>query len=109
MKLLTKLSPLYLSLLLTACGTVHLNAPSDQSVKLLDRKAPASVYIEKTVWFKWWGSEAIDPPDTATIIKENQLKEVRLYMTNTLMDGLCNVFPGMIGFPRRTLIIEGNK
>jgi hypothetical protein len=100
---------LCVTLLLTGCGTVHLNAPADQSIKLLDRNASTSVHLERTVWFKWWGGEAIDPPDTATIIKENQLKEVRLYMTNTLMDGLCNVFPGMIGFPRRTLIVEGNK
>ncbi|CAG1771560.1 hypothetical protein BAC3_01905 [uncultured bacterium] len=98
-----------LTLLLTGCGTVHLNAPNDQSVKLLDKNTSTSVHIEKTVWFKWWGSEPIDPPNTATIIKENQLKEVRLYMTNTLMDSLYNVFPGLIGFPRRTLIVEGNK
>ena len=94
---------------LIGCGTVHLNAPKDQSVRLLDKNAATSVRIEKPVWFKWWGGEAIDPPDTATIIKENQLKEVRLYMTNTLEDSLYNVFPGLIGFPRRTLIVEGNK
>ncbi len=98
-----------LSAWLTGCGVVHLNAPADQSVRLLTIDAPAKVRLERTVWFKWWGGEPIDPPDTATIIKENELKEVRLYMTNTFVDGLCNVFPGMIGFPRRTLIVEGNR
>jgi hypothetical protein len=94
---------------LAGCGTVYLNAPADQSVTLLTIEAPVKVRVEKTVWFKWWGGEPIDPPDTATIIRKNELKEVRLYMTNTFVDGLCNVFPGMIGFPRRTLIVEGNR
>lgn len=98
-----------ITLLTTGCGTMYLNAPTDQSVKLLPKSATTSVHIEKEVWFKWWGSQPIDAPDTATIIKQNQLKEVRLYMTNTLMDGIFNIFPGIIGFPRRTLIVEGNK
>lgn len=93
----------------TGCGTVYLNSPAGQSVKLLAKSAPAAVRVEKTVWFKWWGGQPIDPPDTAAIIKQHELKEVRLYMTNTFMDGICNVFPGMIGFPRRTLIVEGNR
>jgi len=98
-----------LSAWLTGCGVIHLNAPPDQSVKLLKVDAPTEVRVERPVWFKWWGREPIDPPDTATIIRENDLKEVRLYMTNTFVDALYNVFPGMIGFPRRTLIVEGNK
>ena len=97
------------SLLLGGCGTLYLNAPNNQSIKLMSKYKPASVRIEKKIWFKWWGSEPIDNPDTATVIKENNLKEVRLYMTNTFVDGLLSIFPGMIGFPRRTLIIEGNR
>ena len=29
-------------------------------------------------------------------------------MTNTFVDGLYSVIPGIFGFPRRTLIVEGN-
>ena len=97
------------SILLGGCGTMHLNAPADQSIKLMSKHEPAEVRIEKKVWFKWWGSEPIDDPQTAETIKQNNLKEVRLYMTNTFVDGIYSVFPGMIGFPRRTLIIEGNR
>lgn len=88
---------------------MYLDAPQDQSIKLLPKYAPAEVRIEQPIWFKWWGAEPIDDPHTATIIKENQLREVRLYMTNTFVDGILNIFPGMIGFPRRTLIVEGNR
>ena len=109
LKSITLMSSLVACLLLTGCGTMYLDTPVGQSVKLLPRYTPTTVRIEKKVWFKWWGSEPIDDPHTAAIIKENNLKEVRLYMTNTFADGLINIFPGMIGFPRRTLIVEGNK
>lgn len=96
------------SVMLQGCGTMYLDAPPDSNVRLLREYTPASVHVEKKVWFKWWGMEPLDDPHTATIIREHQLKEVRLYMVNTFTDGLVNIFPGMIGFPRRTLVVEGN-
>lgn len=109
MKLLSRISLLTAILFSFGCGTMYLDAPEDQSVKLLSRSEPASIRIEEKIRFKWWGAEPIDDPDTAAIIKEHQLKEVRLYMTNTFVDGLYNIIPGIFGFPRRTLIVEGNK
>lgn len=97
-----------LGMMTTSCGTMYMDAPADSSVKLLPKDAPTTVRVEEKIWFKWWGSEPITHPHTDEIIAEHQLKEVRLLMTNTFGDGLCNVFPGMIGFPRRTLVIEGN-
>lgn len=97
------------ALLIQGCGTLYLEAPKDTSVVLLPKHVPTQVRVEKKIWFKWWGAEPWDDPHTSTIIKDHQLKEVRLYMTNTFVDGLCNIFPGMIGFPRRTLIVEGNR
>lgn len=91
------------------CGTMYLDAPKGSDIKMLPQGVPAQVRIEKKVWFKWWGAEPLDDPHTASIIAENELKEVRLYMTNTFTDGLANIIPGMIGFPRRTLIVEGNR
>ncbi len=100
---------LLIGVLVQGCGTMYLDAPKIGSIKVLPRDAVTEVRIEKKVWFKWWGAQPWDDPHTATIIKENNLKEVRLYMTNTFTDGLFNIFPGMIGFPRRTLIVEGNR
>ncbi len=97
------------ALLLSGCGTIHLNAPPSSNITLLSKNVPTSVRIEQKVWFNWWGMEPIDNAQTARIIEENQLKEVRLYMTSTMMDGIFSIFPGMIGFPRRTLIVEGNR
>ena len=49
------------SLLLNGCGTLYLNTPDNQlnlcqNINLLRS--------EKKIWFKLWGSEPIDIPDT---------------------------------------------
>jgi hypothetical protein len=101
---------LFCALSITGCGTLFMNAPPDSDVKLLSRSAPAAVKIEKHIWFKWWGGEPLHPEEVhaATIIKAEGLKEARITMTNTFVDGLYSVIPGIFGFPRRTLIVEGN-
>jgi hypothetical protein len=88
-----------------------MNAPPDSDVKLLSRNAPAAVKVEKHIWFKWWGGQPLHPEEVhaATIIKETGLKEARITMKNTFVDGLYSIIPGIFGFPRRTLIVEGNR
>ena len=95
---------------LTGCGTLYMNAPADSDIKLLTRNAPAKVKVEKHIWFKWWGGEPLHPEEVqaANIIRDAGLKEARITMTNTFVDGLYSIIPGMFGFPRRTLIVEGN-
>jgi hypothetical protein len=95
----------------SGCGTIYMNAPPDSGIKLLSRNAPATVKIEKHIWFKWWGGEPLHPEEVhaATIIKDAGLKEARIRMTNTFVDGLYSIMPGIFGFPRRTLIVEGNR
>lgn len=101
---------LFCALSITGCGTLYMNAPPDSDVKLLSRNAPATVKIEKKIWFKWWGGQPLHPEEVhaATIIKAEGLKEARITMTNTFVDGLYSIIPGIFGFPRRTLIVEGN-
>ena len=95
---------------LTGCGTLYMNAPADSDIKLLSQNAPAKIKVEKHIWFKWWGGEPLHPEEVqaANIIKEAGLKEARIRMTNTFVDGLYSIIPGIFGFPRRTLIVEGN-
>lgn len=95
---------------LPGCGTLYMNAPPESDIKLLSRNAPAAVKIDKHIWFKWWGGEPLHPEEVhaANIMKEAGLKEARIKMTNTFVDGLYSIIPGMFGFPRRTLIVEGN-
>lgn len=93
------------------CGTLYMNAPPGSDIKLLSRDAPTTVKIEKHIWFKWWGGQPLHPEEAhaASIIKDAGLKEARIRMTNTLVDGLYSIIPGAFGFPRRTLIVEGNR
>jgi len=71
----------------------------------------AEIKVERHAWFKYWGGEPFNPEDVnaSSIIKEQGLKEARIQMTNTFVDGLYSIIPGIFGFPRRTLIVEGNR
>jgi hypothetical protein len=95
---------------LVGCGDIFLDAPHGTQICLMTEKAPAKVKVEQVVWFKYWGNEAFSEPEThaATIIKDNNLKEARIRMVNTVADGLITTFTGPFGFPRRTLVVEGN-
>jgi hypothetical protein len=96
---------------LTGCGDLYLDAPSGANISLMPENKPAAVRVEQVVWFKYWGNEPFSEPEThaATIIQDQQLKEARVRMVNTVLDGVITTFTGPFGFPRRTLIVEGNR
>lgn len=96
-----------LLVLLGGCGTVYLDGPP--GVRLLASDAPVSVKAQRTVWFWLWGNKPLSDPYAATLIKENGLSEARVTMTNTAADSIISVFTGIVGFPRRTIIVEGNR
>ncbi|GEM_PF-1214004 len=100
-----------LCLQLSGCGVMHLNAPPQSQVRLMSKGETAEIKVERHAWFKYWGGEPFNPEDVnaSTIIKEQGLKEARIQMTNTFVDGLYSIIPGIFGFPRRTLIVEGNR
>lgn len=100
-----------IALAVAGCGTLYLSAPPQENVRLLAKNERAEVSVEKHVWFKLWGKTPINPDDVkaSKIIEEQGLKEARLKMTNTFVDGLYSIIPGIFGFPRRTLVVEGNR
>jgi hypothetical protein len=95
---------------LAGCGDIYLDAPHGANISLMPEEVTAKIRVEQVVWFKYWGNEPFSEPEThsATIIKDNNLKEARVRMVNTFTDGLISTFTGPFGFPRRTLIVEGN-
>lgn len=95
---------------LAGCGDIYLDAPRGVQVGLLGEKSPAKVRVEQIVWFRYWGNEPFSEAEThaATIIQDRQLTTARLSMVNTFADGLISIFTGPLGFPRRTLVVEGN-
>lgn len=104
------LPALVLGFTVSACGNLYLDAPAGANVKLLAEDAPAQVHVEQVVWFKYWGNEpfSVDETHAATIIRDKNLKEARVHMVNTFTDGIVSTFTGIFGFPRRTLVVEGN-
>ncbi len=100
-----------MALLLTGCGTMYLSAPVQSNIRLLSKNEKAEVRVERHAWFKLWGKTPLNPDDVraSKIIEEQGLKEARIQMTNTFVDGLYSIVPGIFGFPRRTLVVEGNR
>jgi hypothetical protein len=92
------------------CGDIYLDAPRGAHISLLREKSPARVRAEQVVWFKYWGNSPFDEAEThaATLIDRYHLTEARIYMINTFADGVISTFTGPLGFPRRTLVVEGN-
>jgi hypothetical protein len=99
---------LILPLLLAGCGTVHLDVPEGTRVKLLEQDAPASRTVEQKVWFALWGATEVSDNHTATLIGENRLTEVRIQVKYTGWDVLLNTVLAVVGFTRRSVIVEGN-
>lgn len=102
--------PMLVCLQISGCGVMHLNAPPQSQVRLMSKSEKAEIRVERHAWFKYWGGEPFNPEDVnaATIIREQGLKEARIQMTNTFVDGIYSIIPGVFGFPRRTLVVEGN-
>lgn len=92
------------------CGDIYLDAPRGAHISLLREKSPARVRAEQVVWFKYWGNRPFDEAEThaATLIDRYHLTEARVYMINSFADGVISTFTGPLGFPRRTLVVEGN-
>jgi len=100
---------LALGLLLAAgCGTVHIEVPPGSSVTMLDQDQPASITIERHVWFALWGGEPLSDNSTLNDIREHHLTQVRVTVVQSVWDSVINAFTCYFSFVRRTVIIEGN-
>jgi hypothetical protein len=99
-----------LGLLLAAgCGTVHIEVPPGRTVTMLDQDQPASVRIERHIWFALWGGEPLSDNSTLNDVKEHHLTQVRVTVVQNVWDSVINAFTCYFSFVRRTVIIEGNS
>jgi len=94
--------------LLPGRGTVRLEAPEGRKVRILPEDAPASIRIQRTVWYCLWGGSPISDNTTKQDIEQHDLKEVRIHTEQTLLEGLTNPITAVVSIVRRTLIVEGN-
>jgi hypothetical protein len=93
---------------LSGCGTIYFDVPEGRSVKLLEQDAPASMRIEKPIWYALWGGEPLSDNHTATLIAHYNLKEVRLHNEYSFSDSVIDTFTSIFSFSRRRMVIEGN-
>ena len=82
--------------------------PEGSRIKLLDRDAPASVEVERKVWYALWGGVDLSDTHTASMIAEQHLTEVRLHAKYTAWDLILNTVTSLLGFSRKTVLVEGN-
>ena len=93
---------------LTGCGTIVFDVPQGTRVKLLERDAPTSVRVERTIWYALWGNEPLSENHTAPFIEEYNLVEVKLHNQQSTWDSILSMFTSIVSISRRTMIIEGN-
>lgn len=96
------------ALLLGGCGAVNLVAPEGREVRILGSDEPASVKVDRTVWYAGWGGYPISDNTTRQDIERYDLREVRYTTKQTFFEMLTNPITALVSIVRRTLIVEGN-
>lgn len=103
-----------LTLSLTACFTVPINAPYGRNIKILPPDVPVEVTKRYQKWYALWGTFPLTTSDTpAEVIERENLSEVRVYTEDSIDDALAGffyviVFPTGMMVPQ-TIVIEGNR
>lgn len=95
-------------ILFSSCGTVRLEVPKGQNVRLLMNAESSEVRVERTVWFWLWGAKPISDNSIKSEVEKHNLKEVRAYTTQTMTDNIVTLVTSLVSITRRTLVIEGN-
>ena len=95
-------------ILFSSCGTVRLEVPEGQEVRLLMNDESSEIRVERTVWFWLWGAKPISDNSIKSEVDKYNLKEVRAFTTQTMTDNIVTLVTSIVSITRRTLIIEGN-
>jgi hypothetical protein len=96
-------------LVISGCGTVTLVVPQGREVRLLEEDEPASVHVERKLWFWQWGAQPISDNTTIPEIEAYNLREIRIVTVQTLLDNLITMVTSTISVTRITLVVEGNQ
>ncbi len=102
-----------LTLSLTACFSVPLDAPYGQDVKLLPPGTPVEVTKRYQKWYAIWGIFPLTMSDyPAEVIARENLSEVRIYTEDTIEDAFSGFVYVMLipaGILPQSIVIEGNR
>ena len=102
-----------LTLSLTACFSVPLDAPYGQDVMLLPAGTPVEVTKRYQKWYAIWGIFPLTMSDSpAEVIARENLSEVRIYTEDTIEDAFSGFVYVMLipaGILPQSIVIEGNR
>ena len=96
------------ALLVSSCGTVRVEVPEGQQVRLLAEGESAEIRVERTVWFWLWEGKAISDNSIKSDIEKYKLTEVRAFTVQTMTDNILLIVTSFVSIVRRTLVVEGN-
>lgn len=94
--------------ILLGCATVKINAPAGESVTLISETETTTFKTTKRVWYVLWGLVPITNNSTDEMIKQYNLKKVRVTTQFDIVDYLIAFFLGGLTIQTKTVIIEGS-
>ena len=94
--------------LFTNCTTQRIIAPSNSEVQLASATEPLSFSEKQIDWYVLFGLVPISRCSSEKIIRENNLKRVRVTSEFTPLNFLIAIFTGFATVTTRTQIIEGS-
>lgn len=94
--------------LFSNCGTVLVNAPAKEDVRLMSETEASSFKTKMKCWYVLWGLVPISNNSTADIIAKHQLKNTRVKTYYSFVDFLINMVLGSFTIYTNTVEIEGN-
>lgn len=97
-----------ITVFITNCGTVLVNAPPREDIRLLSETESASFKTSMKTWYVLWGLVPITNNSTADIIAKHQLKNVKVKTYYSVVDFLIGALLGGFSIYTRTTEIEGN-
>ncbi len=97
-----------ITVFITNCGTILVNAPPKEDIRLLSETEPTSFKTSMRTWYVLWGLVPITNNSTADIIAKHQLKNVKVKTYYSFVDYVIAAFLGGFTIYTKTTEIEGN-
>lgn len=91
------------------CGTVLVNAPAGEDIKLLSEADATTVKTTMRCWFLLYGLVPVSGNSTDEVIAKSGLNNVKVRTYYGIVDIIIDVFLGWLTIHTRTVEIEGTK
>jgi hypothetical protein len=94
-------------LMLISCSVVYVKAPQGKTVTLMSNE-PTSIKIPMRNWYLLWGLIPLTTNNTAAMIGQANIGQVRVKTYYTPLDFILNIPLAVISLHCNTVLLEGN-